>query len=80
VWRLLKPGGVFVSSTACLGDSMRWFKLIAPLGRRLGVMPFVAVFTSDELEACLEQATFQIVHRWQPGKGKAVFLIARKPG
>jgi ubiquinone/menaquinone biosynthesis C-methylase UbiE len=78
VWRLLKPGGVFVSSTACLGDSMRWFKLIAPVGRRLGVMPYVAVFTADELAKSLTEAGFELEHRWQPGKGKAVFLVARK--
>ena len=33
VHRLLRPGGVFVSSTACLGDTMGFFKLIAPAGR-----------------------------------------------
>ena len=31
VYGLLKPGGLFVSSTACLGDKMEIFKLIAPI-------------------------------------------------
>src|SRR5690606_32222897 len=33
VHRLLRPGGHFISSTACLGDSMGFFRPIAPLGR-----------------------------------------------
>ena len=33
VHSLLKPGGVFISSTACLGEKMWFFSLIAPIGR-----------------------------------------------
>jgi ubiquinone/menaquinone biosynthesis C-methylase UbiE len=80
VRRLLKPGGVFVSSTVCAGDTMRWIKLIIPVGRRLGLMPYVGVFTSDELVTAMGAAGFEIDHRWQPGRGKALFLVARKPG
>ena len=28
---MLKPGGIFVTSTACLGDTMKYIKLIAPI-------------------------------------------------
>jgi hypothetical protein len=42
-------------------------------------MPYVAVFTSDELVAAMSAAGFEIDHRWQPGRGKALFLVARKP-
>lgn len=30
VFDMLKPGGIFVTSTVCLGDQMAWFKWIAP--------------------------------------------------
>jgi SAM-dependent methyltransferase len=79
VHRLLTPGGIFVSSTACLGDWMKWFKLVAPIGKSLGLLPLVKVFTSDELVASLVGAGFQIEQRWLPGRGKAVFIVARKP-
>ena len=39
VYGMLKPRGVFVSSTACLADSQNWFRLIASIGRRLGLIP-----------------------------------------
>ena len=79
VHRMLKPGGIFVSSTACLGDTMlKYIKLIGPIGELLGLMPPVKVFTEKELERSLTGAGFQIAYRWQPGTGKAVFIIARK--
>ena len=78
VHALLKPGGIFVSSTACLGDTMKYIRLIAPAGRFLGLMPLVRVFTTTQLIDSLTSAGFAIDHQWQPGKGKAVFIVARK--
>ena len=81
VMRMLKPGGVFVSSTACLGDSgvMKALQFIAPIGRALGVLPMLDVMSKAELVKSLTDAGFTIAHEWQPGKGKAVFIVARKP-
>ena len=79
VYQILKPGGIFVTSTACLGDTMGWFKIIGPIGRFLGFFPFVQVFTSQQLADSLTQAGFELDHQWQPGKGKAVFIVAKKP-
>ena len=78
VHRMLKPGGVFVTSTTCIGDSLKFFKLIAPVGKLIGLMPLLKVFTTGELVAGLTDAGFEIDHRWQPGKGKAVFIVAKK--
>lgn len=78
VHRMLKPGGVFISSTACLGDTMKFFKLIAPIGHVLGLIPMVKVFTSEHLKTALTTAGFEIEHAWQPGRGKALFVVARK--
>jgi ubiquinone/menaquinone biosynthesis C-methylase UbiE len=78
VYRMLKPGGVFVTSTTCLGDTMNLFKLVAPVGRLFGLMPLLRIFTSDELVSSLTGAGFEIDHTWQPGKNKAVFIVAKK--
>jgi hypothetical protein len=77
VFRLLKPGGVFISSTTCVGDTMGVFKLVAPLGKALGLLPRLDVMTTAELIASLTGAGFAIEQQWQPGKGKAVFIVAR---
>ena len=78
VHTMLNRGGVFVTSTPCLGDTMTWFKFIGPIGHFLGLIPMVKVFTVDELVDSLRTAGFEIEHRWQPAKGKAVFIVARK--
>jgi ubiquinone/menaquinone biosynthesis C-methylase UbiE len=80
VHRMLKPGGIFVTSTACIGDMMKFFKFVAPIGKFLGLMPLVKVFTKRELEDSLTDAGFQIDYQWQPGKNKAVFIVAKKSG
>ncbi len=74
----LKPGGAFVSSTACLGDTMGFFRVLAPIGHFLGLIPLVKVFTTAELKQSLTAAGFAIDHAWQPGKGKSLFLVALK--
>ena len=78
VRKMLKPGGIFVTSTACLGDTMKWFKLIGPIGKFFGLMPTVKIFTTNDLVDSLTDAGFEIDHQWQPGKGKSVFIVARK--
>ncbi len=78
VYKMLKPGGIFVTSTACIGDTMKFFKVIAPIGKFFGLMPVVKVFTTKELEDSLTDAGFEIDYQWQLGKGKAVFIVAKK--
>ncbi len=78
VHKMLKPGGIFVSSTACIGDTMKFFKVIAPIGKFFGLMPMLKVFTTKELEESLTVAGFAIDYQWQPGKGKSVFIVAKK--
>ena len=78
VHRMLRAGGVFVTSTACIGDTMKFFKIIVPIGKFLGLMPLVKVFTTEDLVTSLTDAGFEIDHQWQPGKGKAVFIVAKK--
>jgi len=80
VHRMLKPGGIFVSSTVCIAEKMKWFKLIAPIGKAMGLMPLVKVFSARELEDGLAAVGFAIDHRWMPGKGSSVFLVAKKAG
>ena len=82
VHRVLKPGGAFVSSTACLGGI--WlppYALILPLMRWLGKAPAVTLLTADGLRALLEGAGFVAVEAPDVGDtAPGLFLTARKPG
>lgn len=75
---MLKPGGVFVSSTACIGDMMVLHRFILPLAHVLRLLPLIRVFTTKQLEESVTAAGFAIEHQWLPGKGKSVFVVARK--
>ena len=76
VHNMLKPSGIFITSTACIGDTMKFIKAVAPIGKLFGMI--LTVFTAKELEDSLTQAGFEIDYQWQPGKDKAVFIVAKK--
>ncbi len=79
VHSLLKPGGIFISNTACLQDSMWYLKLIVPFGRWLGfIPPHLVFFTSTELKKNLVDSGFSLEKEWVAKKGRATFLVARK--
>ena len=78
VYNILKPQGMFVTSTICMGDTMKYAKFIAPIGRLLGLV--LRVFTTDELKKSFTDAGFLIDYEWKPSKGKATFIVAKKPG
>jgi|GEM_PF-6429196 len=59
---------------------MAWFKLVAPLGRALGLIPLVKVITVENLEESLTAAGFVIDHKWRPGTAEPLFSWpARRP-
>ena len=80
VYKILKPGGIFVTSTVCIEDTMQKFlvEFILPIGRFFGLMPLVKSFSKQELANSLTDAGFKIDYQWQPGKNKAVFIVAKK--
>ena len=43
-----------------------------------GLLPLLRIFTTRELEDSLTNTGFHIDHQWQPEKGKAVFIVAKK--
>jgi len=82
---MLQPGGVFITSTTCIADIFKFHKLLewfGPIGRFLGVLPLVNIFSSQQLMAALTDAGFDLEYTWQPqgkGKSQAIFIIAKKP-
>lgn len=83
VHRLLKPGGLFISKTPCLKDMSQPLGLLVralvPLMQAVGQAPYVAFFSSDELEQDIAAAGFDIVERARHGsrrKDARPFLVA----
>lgn len=78
IHRVLKPGGLLVSSTVCLGGGLPWLRLLIPVMRFLGLAPRVWFLTPDALTAEVEAAGFRIVQSWRHGRMTSLFLMARK--
>jgi ubiquinone/menaquinone biosynthesis C-methylase UbiE len=77
IHRLLKPGGLFISSTFCATDMPRIVTWILRVGNALGLLPLVRRFSDSDLVASPIAAGFVIKDHWRPGPGKAVFLVAQ---
>lgn len=79
VSELLKPGGYFVTGTACLGDVVfNYYRLIIPIMRLLGKAPPVHYVKRSELEKSFADANLEIVFQRPPAKGEAAFIIVKK--
>ncbi len=80
VFRMLKPGGLFVTNTVCLGDRMWYMAPLLPIMRLFGFAPLVKVFTVKHLVQTMKEGGYEIDHQWQPDKSIGVFIVAKKPG
>jgi len=77
---MLKPGGLMVTSTACLKDGLGWVRILLPLMRLVRFAPSVVkFFSAAELEKEFTDAGFSVAYKWQPGPKKALFMVLRKP-
>jgi len=80
---LLKPGGVFVSKTPCLGDMNPLIsKVVLPAMRAIGKAPHVNVMKQVGLCRSLELAEFDVLHiedHSTRGNVRRPYVVATKP-
>jgi len=77
-YQLLKPGGVFVTSTFCLGDSFNYWRVLLLVGKVLRLLPYVNVMKRETLKCYFHDAGFEIDLEWDRAK-QAAFIILKKP-
>jgi ubiquinone/menaquinone biosynthesis C-methylase UbiE len=75
--RMLKPEGLLISSTQCIGDSAAWLGWIAPLGRVLGALPRINVFREPQFRQWIDEAGFSVEQVWQPKPRASHYIVAR---
>ena len=78
IHRLLKPGGIFVSSTVCLADRMWFIRPLIAVMQWLGKAPYVSVIRANDVLREMEAAGFEAQEHWAHGRANSLFLIARK--
>ena len=78
----LKPGGLFISKSVCLGEpGWRRARIVVGALRFFGVVPPLRFLRIDALDAAIEAAGFEIVERGVfPERPPGRFLVARRVG
>lgn len=76
---MLRPGGLLVTSTTCLGRAHALRPVIA-VAAPLGLLPKVQFFDADTLVGGMTAAGLTVEDRWRSNPKAAVFVIARKAG
>lgn len=80
IFGLLKPGGFFISSTVCLGESWVPYGALIWVMRMIGKAPMVKIFDKRTLEDEIRQSGFVDVSQPDVGaKRDIAFIVARKP-
>jgi len=60
---LLKPGGLFISETACLGEKSKIARKLLRFAGHLGLLPKINPLTTRQLEQALKKYGFQLVDK-----------------
>lgn len=80
IYRLLRPGGFFVSSTVCLAESWVPYRPVLEVMRWLGKAPRVRMLRKRALERELLDARFVGLEQPDVGAESTIaFMVARKP-
>ncbi len=77
VFKSLKPGGHFVSSSDCIKEMNFIIRQIIPFMTSIGKAPVINAFSSDELIELHKSVGFKIYDAWRYKKGE-LFLVAQK--
>ena len=75
---LLKPGGLFISATACVKEKISLLRvLMAPL-KWLGIIPPMQYFTLRDLEEVIKKRNFKILETQKLSRLPDYFIAAQK--
>lgn len=77
--RVLKPGGLFVSSTVCLADRLWFLRPVIPVMQWLGKAPWVDFAKSEAVLREIEGAGFVPREHWTHARASSLFVIAEAP-
>ena len=79
IHELLKPDGLFISETVCLGAKNKIMGKFVRIAGKLGFLPLINLLTTRKIEQALEQAGFSIVDKTRFSESNDEYtLIAKK--
>ena len=76
---LLRPGGLLISQTPCLGERGWIFRSLISLAQKLGLAPTIISLRIAELESLVTSGNFEIIENeiWDE-KNALQWIVARK--
>jgi len=78
IYDLLKPDGLFISETACLGEKNKLTGMLLRFMGHLGLLPKINLLTTQQLEQAMENSGFSIVDKTQFGDSNKEFTLFTK--
>lgn len=76
---LLKPQGLFISTTACLGQKKTFLGILAFIFTKLRIIPYIKLFKITELENLIANGNFQVVETETLSNSPTnQFIVAKK--
>jgi len=77
---MVKPGGLFISKSGCLGEKGIHLRLLIGVMQMFGKAPFVVSLKTRDLEEQVTRAGFTIIEtHTYPGIAPTRFIVAHKP-
>jgi 2-polyprenyl-3-methyl-5-hydroxy-6-metoxy-1,4-benzoquinol methylase len=78
IYKYLKPQGLFISSTACLGDRKSMIRFMLTSMSTLKIVPDIVLYKASELEREIQTSGFTIIEATDIAKLPERYIIARK--
>ncbi|MEQ9520063.1 MAG: class I SAM-dependent methyltransferase [Parvibaculum sp.] len=79
VFKMLKPGGHFISSTACDPGANPFLRGLLTVGSALRVLPLVKFFSVEDWLGAMRKAGFDVEYQWCPKPDASLFAVLKKP-
>jgi ubiquinone/menaquinone biosynthesis C-methylase UbiE len=79
IHRLLKPGGLFVSETACMAEKDVIMGKVVRIAGTLGFLPLINLLSTQQLERALHLVGFSVIDKTKYSDSNEEYtLIAKK--
>ncbi|HET7538834.1 MAG TPA: methyltransferase domain-containing protein [Polyangiaceae bacterium] len=76
---LVRPGGLFISKTPCIGDQGVGLRVVIPVLRAFGLAPHVSFVTERSLTTLITSSGFSIRETGMyPSKTRSFFVVAQR--
>lgn len=75
---LLKPGGLFISATECMGKGNSFLQIVLWPLSKMGVVPFLNYFQPSDLEGLIANGNFEIIETEDLSTSSSNYYIAAR--